>query len=121
MSTLRKLLAALAVAAAAVLLQPDLAHAGALGWAAAVGEISTEAVAVGTIMTAIVVIVFGVAMFMGMNGILAALMSMIAGGVFVGNSDAIAGVLFNGGAAGGGGSILDVAAISAGHAARLLL
>jgi hypothetical protein len=68
-------------------------------------------VGVGAIATVFVPIIFGIAWAMGMNGVLAFVMSLAAAGVFIGNADAIAGVLFNGGA-GGGGSIFDVAVLA---------
>jgi hypothetical protein len=105
--------AAVAVAAFGVtLLLPELAHAGALGIADSVGEVSAELVAVGTIATVFVPIIFGIAMIMGASALLATTIGLVTAGVMVGNADAIAGVLFNGGA-GGGGSIFDTVAVIA--------
>ena len=83
------------------------AHAGgAIGWADAVNEFSTEGVAVGAAAVVLGIIAVGAILMFGITGLITTVVVVCLGGALMANADAIAGALFAGGA--GGGSIHDV-------------
>ena len=83
------------------------AHAGgAIGWADAVNEFSTEGVAVGAAAVVLGIIAVGAILMFGITGLITTVVMVCLGGALMANADAIAGALFAGGA--GGGSIHDV-------------
>ena len=98
----------LGFAAAALVCATALpAHAGgAIGWADAVNEFSTEGVAVGAAAVVLGIIAVGAILMFGITGLITTVVMVCLGGALMANADAIAGALFAGGA--GGGSIHDV-------------
>ena len=79
---------------------------GAIGWADAVNEFSTEGVAVGAAAVVLGIIAVGAILMFGITGLITTVVMVCLGGALMANADAIAGALFAGGA--GGGSIHDV-------------
>ena len=89
------------------------AHAGgAIGWADAVNEFSTEGVAVGAAAVVLGIIAVGAILMFGITGLITTVVMVCLGGALMANADAIASALFAGGA--GGGSIHDVVGLPAG-------
>lgn len=79
---------------------------GAIGWAEAVNEFSTEGVAVGAAAVILGIIAVGAILMFGITGLITTVVMLCLGGALMANADAIAGALFAGGA--GGGSIHDI-------------
>ena len=96
-----------AAVAAILMLTPVMAKAGgAIGWANAVNEFSTEGIAVGSAAVILGIIAVGAILMFGITGLITTVVMVCLGGALMANADAIAGALFAGGA--GGGSIHDV-------------
>ena len=95
-----------AAVAAILMFAPVMAKAGgAIGWADAVNEFSTEGVAVGSAAVMLGIIAVGAILMFGITGLITTVVMVCLGGALMANADAIAGALFAGGA--GGGSIHD--------------
>ena len=95
-----------AVTAGTVLPAPEAHAGGAIGWANAVNEFSTEGIAVGSAAVILGIIAVGAILMFGITGLITTVVMVCLGGALMANADAIAGALFAGGA--GGGSIHDV-------------
>ena len=110
-----------AAVAAILLLAPVMAEAGgAIGWANAVNEFSTEGIAVGSAAVILGIIAVGAILMFGITGLITTVVMVCLGGALMANADAIAGALFAGGAGGaGGGSIHDVVVQSPSRGADL--
>jgi len=95
---------ALALAAgSAVALASAPAHAGgAIGWANAVTQFSTEGQAVGAAAVILGIIAIGAVLFFGLSGLVGTVIMACLGGALMANSQQVASI-FGGG--GGGGSI----------------
>ena len=107
-----------AAVAAILMLAPVMAKAGgAIGWANAVNEFSTEGVAVGSAAVILGIIAVGAILMFGITGLITTVVMVCLGGALMANADAIAGALFAGGA--GGGSIHDVVVQSPSRGADL--
>ncbi len=107
-----------AAVAAILMLAPVMAKAGgAIGWANAVNEFSTEGVAVGSAAVILGIIAVGAILMFGITGLITTVVMVCLGGALMANADAIAGALFAGGA--GGGSIHDVVVQSPNRGADL--
>jgi len=111
-----------AAVAAILMLAPVMAKAGgAIGWANAVNEFSTEGVAVGSAAVILGIIAVGAILMFGITGLITTVVMVCLGGALMANADAIAGALFAGGAGGaGGGSIHDVVVQSPSRGADLV-
>ena len=107
-----------AAVAAILMLAPVMAKAGgAIGWANAVNEFSTEGIAVGSAAVILGIIAVGAILMFGITGLITTVVMVCLGGALMANADAIAGALFAGGA--GGGSIHDVVVQSPSRGADL--
>ena len=105
--------------AAILMLAPAMAKAGgAIGWANAVNEFSTEGIAVGSAAVILGIIAVGAILMFGITGLITTVVMVCLGGALMANADAIAGALFAGGA--GGGSIHDVVVQPPSRAADLV-
>jgi hypothetical protein len=101
-----------------LVLAPEMARAGgAIGWANAVNEFSTEGIAVGSAAVILGIIAVGAILMFGITGLITTVVMVCLGGALMANADAIAGALFAGGA--GGGSIRDVVIQPPSHGADL--
>ena len=106
--------------AAILMLAPAMAKAGgAIGWANAVNEFSTEGIAVGSAAVILGIIAVGAILMFGITGLITTVVMVCLGGALMANADAIAGALFAGGA--GGGSIHDVVVQPPSRGADLVL
>ena len=106
--------------AATLMLAPAMAKAGgAIGWANAVNEFSTEGIAVGSAAVILGIIAVGAILMFGITGLITTVVMVCLGGALMANADAIAGALFAGGA--GGGSIHDVVVQPPSRGADLVL
>ena len=84
------------------------AHAGgAIGWANAVTQFSTEGQAVGAAAVILGIIAIGAVLFFGLSGLVGTVIMACLGGALMANSQQVASI-FGGG--GGGGSIHHVVA-----------
>ena len=91
-----------AAVAAILMLAPVMAKAGgAIGWANAVNEFSTEGIAVGSAAVILGIIAVGAILMFGITGLITTVVMVCLGGALMANADAIAGALFAGGAGGG--------------------
>lgn len=101
----------LVVAAGVLVASPLTAHAGggagggAIGWANAVNQFSTEGVAVGAAAVVLGIIAVGAILMFGITGLITTVVMVCLGGALMANAQNIGGTLFAAG--GGGGSIRD--------------
>lgn len=87
---------------------PLTAHAGgggAIGWANAVNQFSTEGVAVGAAAVVLGILAVGAILMFGVTGLVTTVVMVCLGGALMANAQNIGGTLFAAG--GGGGSIYD--------------
>ena len=97
--------------AAALVASTVPAHAGgaggggAIGWANAVNQFSTEGVAVGAAAVVLGIIAVGAILMFGITGLITTVVMVCLGGALMANAQNIGGTLFQAG--GGGGSIRD--------------
>ena len=81
-----------AAVAAILMLAPVMAKAGgAIGWANAVNEFSTEGVAVGSAAVILGIIAVGAILMFGITGLITTVVMVCLGGALMANADAIAG------------------------------
>jgi hypothetical protein len=92
---------------------------GTIGWAAAVGQFSSEGVSVGAAAVVLGIIAVGAILMFGITGLITTVVMVCLGGALMANAQNIATGLFQGGA--GGGSILSTSyAAAAGPASTAL-
>lgn len=106
MSSCRTVAHSLAVGVVICCLTTPVQAGGAIGWAEAVNEFSTEGVAVGAAAVVLGILAVGAILMFGITGLITTVVMLCLGGALMANADAIAAALFAGGA--GGGSIRDV-------------
>src|SRR5689334_9858677 len=106
--------AGIALALAAQPFTAGPAHAGgAIGWANAVTQFSTEGEAVGAAAVILGIIAIGAVLFFGLSGLVGTVIMACLGGALMANAQQVASI-FGGG--GGGGSIHHVVAAATGPA-----
>src|SRR4051795_13376847 len=98
---------ALAAGFAAALASAPAHAGGAIGWANAVTQFSTEGQAVGAAAVILGIIAIGAVLFFGLSGLVGTVIMACLGGALMANSQQVASI-FGGG--GGGGSIHHVVA-----------
>lgn len=96
---------ALAAGVAAVLAAGPAHAGGAIGWANAVTQFSTEGQAVGAAAVVLGIVAIGAVLFFGLSGLVGTVIMACLGGALMANSQQVASI-FGGG--GGGGSIRHV-------------
>src|SRR5690349_14845936 len=102
--------AGVALALAAQPFTAEPAHAGgAIGWANAVTQFSTEGEAVGAAAVILGIIAIGAVLFFGLSGLVGTVIMACLGGALMANAQQVASI-FGGGGGGGGGSIHHVVA-----------
>lgn len=115
LSESRRRAAPAALAAAASVVAPLTAHAGggaggAIGWAAAVDQFSTEGAAVGAAAVVLGIIAVGAILMFGITGLITTVVMVCLGGALMANAENIGSTLFAAG--GGGGSFRDAVPVS---------
>jgi len=96
---------ALAVGSAAALASAPAHAGGAIGWANAVTQFSTEGEAVGAAAVILGIIAIGAVLFFGLSGLVGTVIMACLGGALMANAQQVASIF-----GGGGGSIHHVVA-----------
>jgi hypothetical protein len=100
---------ALAVGSAAALASAPAHAGGAIGWANAVTQFSTEGQAVGAAAVILGIIAIGAVLFFGLSGLVGTVIMACLGGALMANAQQVASIF--GGGGGGGSSVFGASSI----------